>query len=767
MNRKIPIIAVIGIVSGVLLATAGSHALAAVPFPPLPPYEPVAMSYEPGISGLVAYTNTNGIALINPVDHTISPVLLNGFDYTIDPDTGEPVGGELGSEGGGRFDVAMTSHGLEALISNFGDAKVFFIDLSSGTPVVAGVAEIDMFAEDVVIDPTNEWALVTDGGFSARIAVLHLPTRAWVPAGVDPVTSEPVSYSLPVDESDPLDPVSRFAQAVAIAPDGRTVIVVDYFGGSIHVLLFDPATGDLAYQQTVELWKYGTDGNAAFPFLYRPVNVEISPDGRTVMVLQVVRSTSENPDPDPNAFYEGSNVPVFVIDQPGHVVRQPDVILPWRIGGAQSAVFSRDGSKAYVETVYYDDEPDPIPDPLDVFWFYQEVQELTITAPGVASLTNTVRMPTPRGTSQLFGVDTMALTTDDRFLYVTNPTVSGAEPVIDVVELATFTHVKSIGTPQHYPDPARNWPDEPLPPDPDNPNDWIEEVLPVGIAFAQRPFPPTISKAFAAATMPLNGSTTLTFTLTNPNASALSGVAFTDSLPAGMVVATPNGAAGDCGGTITATAGATSISLTGASLAGNVTCTFSVNVTGTTAGLKDNVTDTVTSVESGAGTVATASVSVVAPPTIAQQFIPDSIFVGATTLLRFTISNPTENTVALTGIAFGDTLPVGLSVASSSATMCGGTLTTTSPSGIALTGATVDVSGQCQFDVVVRGDALGVFTNTTDNVTSTNGGTGSPSSAILTVLSATTPVPTLNGWALLILAGLIALAGCQFLARGR
>ena len=133
-----------------------SVVLAAIPFPPLPPYQPVPMNYVPGVSGLVVYSNTNGVALIDPRNHTISPVLLNEFDYTtIDPDTGEPVGGKLGSEGGGRFDVAMTSNGLQALISNFGDSKVFFIDLSSGTPVVAGMAKIDMFAEDIAIDPTN------------------------------------------------------------------------------------------------------------------------------------------------------------------------------------------------------------------------------------------------------------------------------------------------------------------------------------------------------------------------------------------------------------------------------------------------------------------------------------------------------------------------------------------------------------------------------------------------------------------------------------
>src|SRR5207244_12856447 len=100
---------------------------------------------------------------------------------------------------------------------------------------------------------------------------------------------------------------------------------------------------------------------------------------------------------------------------------------------------------------------------------------------------------------------------------------------------------------------------------------------------------PTASESFGASTIPLNGSTTLTFTITNPNAStSLTGLSFTDNLPAGLVVSTPNGftlVSGSLGGgTVTATAGSGTVSLSGGSLAAGASVSFPVNVTGTPPG---------------------------------------------------------------------------------------------------------------------------------------------------------------------------------------
>ena len=125
------------------------------------------------------------------------------------------------------------------------------------------------------------------------------------------------------------------------------------------------------------------------------------------------------------------------------------------------------------------------------------------------------------------------------------------------------------------------------------------------------PSAPTLSTSFGAASISVGGTTSLSFTISNLNATpALTGVAFTDTLPAGLVISTPNGLTGSCGGgTITATAGSGSASLSGATLPRGSSCTFSVNVTGVAPGVQNNST-TVTSTEGGTGNTTTASITV-------------------------------------------------------------------------------------------------------------------------------------------------------------
>jgi streptogramin lyase len=125
--------------------------------------------------------------------------------------------------------------------------------------------------------------------------------------------------------------------------------------------------------------------------------------------------------------------------------------------------------------------------------------------------------------------------------------------------------------------------------------------------------PPSIAKAFGAAAIQVFGGTSLTFTISNPNTSALSGIGFSDTLPAGLIVATPNGRVGSCGGAVTATPTSNSIALTGGTLAAGGNCNISVNVIGKTVGVKVNTTGNVTSTEGGSGNTASANLTVQSP----------------------------------------------------------------------------------------------------------------------------------------------------------
>ena len=99
----------------------------------------------------------------------------------------------------------------------------------------------------------------------------------------------------------------------------------------------------------------------------------------------------------------------------------------------------------------------------------------------------------------------------------------------------------------------------------------------------------------------MNGNLVINFSITNPNStSSLTGLAFTDALPTGTTIAASE--SGSCGGgTITATTGSSTITLSGATLAASASCNFTVTVTGTVVGNFTNGPITVTSTTGPSG----------------------------------------------------------------------------------------------------------------------------------------------------------------------
>ncbi|HET9165859.1 MAG TPA: hypothetical protein VFP11_07660, partial [Candidatus Angelobacter sp.] len=204
---------------------------------------------------------------------------------------------------------------------------------------------------------------------------------------------------------------------------------------------------------------------------------------------------------------------------------------------------------------------------------------------------------------------------------------------------------------------------------------------PPNIFMAVEPFamPPT--------SVPLNQPFGLFLQVSDPNVTVgLTGIGFTDNFPAGLVfngVGTSQCSFGVV--TPTITFGANTISVSNLNFNGAQSCQFSLNMVGTTPGPKTNTIPTATSNEGGTGGPYSVTVDVVAPPTISQLFAPATVAPNTSSTLTITLTNPSGNDVALSGVAFTETLPSGLSITSNGGvSQCGGTFTTTSPDGIAL-----------------------------------------------------------------------------------
>jgi hypothetical protein len=129
--------------------------------------------------------------------------------------------------------------------------------------------------------------------------------------------------------------------------------------------------------------------------------------------------------------------------------------------------------------------------------------------------------------------------------------------------------------------------------------------------------PPSIAKSFSPASIIAGGISTLTITITNPNASnATLAAALVDTLPINVVVAAVPNAATTCGGGVpTALPGSSSVALpVGTVIAATASCTLTVDVTSSLAGVYTNVIAAGALVTDGGSNLdpATATLSVTA-----------------------------------------------------------------------------------------------------------------------------------------------------------
>jgi len=271
---------------------------------------------------------------------------------------------------------------------------------------------------------------------------------------------------------------------------------------------------------------------------------------------------------------------------------------------------------------------------------------------------------------------------------------------------------------------------------------------------------PLVAKSFAAPVTTIGAPDRMTITITNPNpAAAITSVALTDTYPANLKnAATPN-ASTTCGGTLTATGGASALTLSGGTIAGGASCTISVDVLSDVGG---NYTNTISAggvTSSGGANTAPAQASMTVKllaPAVAKSFADAQVPNAAPDRLTITLTNP--NAAAITGVAFTDNYPTNLINAAppNASTTCGGTLTAVAGgSSLALSGGTIPASGSCTVSIDLTSTVAGNYTNTlpAGSVTSANAQSNASAASAGVVIA--TPIPAMSDRMLLLLAAML------------
>ena len=257
--------------------------------------------------------------------------------------------------------------------------------------------------------------------------------------------------------------------------------------------------------------------------------------------------------------------------------------------------------------------------------------------------------------------------------------------------------------------------------------------------------PLSVSMSFEPVTISVGDISTLTYELDNGASVAATAVALSDTLPTQMTVASSPNASTTCpGGTLVATAGTGSISYSGGSVAAGATCTITVDVTSAVAGSYSNSTESVTSsLGDSESAEATLTVNAADAPGFVKAFSPDTIDQGGETQIIFTVDNG-ANAMEMTGMAFDDPLPSGVSVAATPGIVntCNGTFSPVAGATmLAFVDGTLAAGATCEIRVTVRAIEAGTRTNPGIALTSSIATATSPE-ATLTVTAAGAPVFT-------------------------
>ena len=237
------------------------------------------------------------------------------------------------------------------------------------------------------------------------------------------------------------------------------------------------------------------------------------------------------------------------------------------------------------------------------------------------------------------------------------------------------------------------------------------------------------SKSFNPISVSSGGLSTVTVHLVNASAVALSAVAVTDPLPGGMVLASPPNAYTTCAGatSVTAVAGASTVSLSGADIVGGGNCDllFDVVATGGANWVNTIPVGNITAnggVSNQSPVAATLLNAAPSNPSVSKATNPGTLtFPGQLSQLTITINNGTQATTNLrltdyfttNGLIGG--APNGMAIAPTPAagTTCPGGVVNAVPgaTSVSLTGAALAANATCNITVNVTATSVGGITN--------------------------------------------------------
>jgi len=196
---------------------------------------------------------------INMIAYTCPYLYFSGYSRKV---YGPYLTGSLGSPGNMLLDVATTPNNKYALVSNFGQHKVYRIDISDpANPSLAGTLDLGTFApEDIAVSPNGQFAVISSGGGVNKLVFINLSSFS--------------NYSLYT-----LTSPNGYANAVDVGNDNSTIILCDYDHSRIIYGRVNATYSGLVSESSLPTDDY-------------PINVTISPDGSTALVACTRNSVS-------------------------------------------------------------------------------------------------------------------------------------------------------------------------------------------------------------------------------------------------------------------------------------------------------------------------------------------------------------------------------------------------------------------------------------------------------------------------------------------